>query len=468
MKLELALSFSFYTICEIYILYYTSILHFCEMATSSSVDWQSTKKTVLERSCHMFNNPFMSDIKFTCEDSTKSFYAHKYVLGTSSAVFHAMFYGDLAETKAVVHLSDTDEESLEQFLCFIYTDKCDLTADNVVSVMYLSKKYIVPFLTEKCVKIMENCLDVENVLRILEQAIHFDEGELEMKCLHLVESHTAEVASTEAFNNISQKTLTSILKRDNLNIPEVELFQAVLKWCDEQCSKTQLEVSGENRRAVLQDAVYDIAFLSMSHEDFAKHVHLSGLLSAEEMVSVYGKLGGIEVPCVKWKRRKQKQKSFVRIARFLSSNLKTPDTMWQYTRGRPDCLSFSVDRKVLFHGVRLFGDRDGSQYNVVLEHNGTEIVRGSFTSKIDKDDIPGYDVMVSSPVIVNKGSSVIIAATISGPKSCYGERGKAEVKSGRFTVKLDDKGLEYLVENTNGTSRTTGQFHQIFISDVEP
>jgi hypothetical protein len=75
--------------------------------------------------------------------------------------------------------------------------------------------------------------------------------------------------------------------------------------------------------------------------------------------------------------------------------------------------------------------------------------------------------MVSSPVIVNKGSSVIIAATISGPKSCYGERGKAEVKSGRFTVKLHDKGLDYLVENTNGTSRTTGQFHQIFISDVE-
>ena len=34
----------------------------------------------------MFNNPFMSDIKFTCEDSAKSFYAHKYVyLGASVA-----------------------------------------------------------------------------------------------------------------------------------------------------------------------------------------------------------------------------------------------------------------------------------------------------------------------------------------------------------------------------------------------
>ena len=61
------------------------------------VDWQSTKNTVLERSRHMFNNPFMSDVMFSCEGSDKKFFAHKYVLGTSSAVFYAMFYGKLAE-----------------------------------------------------------------------------------------------------------------------------------------------------------------------------------------------------------------------------------------------------------------------------------------------------------------------------------------------------------------------------------
>ncbi len=416
----------------------------------------------------MFNNPFMSDIKFTCEDSTKSFYAHKYVLGTSSAVFHAMFYGDLAETKAVVHLSDTDEESLEQFLCFIYTDKCDLTADNVVSVMYLSKKYIVPSLTKKCVEIMENSLDVENVLRILEQAIHFDEDELEMKCLHLVESRTAEVAATEAFNNISHKTLTSILKRDNLNIPEVALFQAVLKWCDEQCSKKQLKVSGENRRAVLQDAVYDVAFLSMSHEDFAKHVHLSGLLSAEEMVSVYGTLCGAELPCVKWKKRRSNcLVKFVRIARFLLSNVKNPSKIfsrWTYTSGKPDCLSFSVNRKALFHGVRLFGDREGSQYKVVLKLDGTELVSGSFTSKVNKDDISGFDVMVSPPVIVKKGSTVKISATISGPISCFGENGMAKVERGALTVTFNNYTID---KNTNGTICSEGQFYEIFISDAE-
>ena len=430
------------------------------MATSNSqsADWQSTKKTVLERSCHMFNNPFMSDIKFTCESSKKQFYAHKYVLGTSSAVFHAMFYGELAETKAIVHLSDTDEESFEQFLHFLYTDECNLTADNVMSVMYISKKYIVPSLTEKCVTILEDSLDPKNVLRILEQARHFDEAELEGKCLKLVESKIDEVVNSEAFTDISQNTLACILKQDDFNIPEVQLFQAVLKWCDKQCSNNKLEVSGKNRREMLQDAVYDIAFLSMSETDFAKSVHLSGLLSADEIASVYGKMNGIELPCSNWKKRRQ---NFTKIARFLSLNVKNPHTWWSYS-GQPDELSFSVSRKVFFYGVHLFGDKNGSQYKVVLNVDGKELANDSFTSKIGEDGIAGYDVLLSSPVTVEKDKTVTISATISGPISCYGECGILNVEREGLTVSFYNANQEF----TNGTSQSNGQFYKILISGI--
>ena len=410
----------------------------------------------------MFNNPLMSDMKFTCEGSKKQFYAHKYVLGTSSAVFHAMFYGELAETKAIVHLSDTDEESFEQFLHFLYTDECNLTADNVMSVMYLSKKYIVPSLTEKCVAIVEDWLDPENVLRILEQARHFDEVELEGKCLEVVESKTDEVVTSETFTDISQKTLACILKRDNFNIPEVQVFQAVLKWCDNQCSNNQLEVSGKNRRAMLQDAVYDIAFLSMSQADFAKHVHLSGLLSADEMVSVYGIMSGVELSCPRWKKRTQKVKRILQIARFLSRNVKNPDDCWTYN-GKPDWLSFSVSRKVLFHGVRLFGDKRCSLYKVVLNIDGEQLATGSFTSEIGKDGIAGYDVLLSSPIAIEKDKTVTMSANISGPKSCYGENGKINVEGEGLTISFYDMKRE---DKSNGTNHSLGQFYEIIISDA--
>ena len=76
----------------------------------------ASKKTVLERNCHMFNNPLMSDIKFTCgESKRKYFYAHKYVLATSSPVFYAMFYGHLAEKNSVIHLEDAMKKALKSF-----------------------------------------------------------------------------------------------------------------------------------------------------------------------------------------------------------------------------------------------------------------------------------------------------------------------------------------------------------------
>ena len=142
---------------------------------ASNVDWQSTKNTFLERNRHMFNNSDMSDVRLACECSEKTFYVHKYLLGTRSAVFRAMFYGGLADSGPIVRLPDTNEESLEQFLRFLYTEECTLTADNVVATMYLANKYIIPSLNKKCVNFLLENLNTANVLDILEPATRFKE-----------------------------------------------------------------------------------------------------------------------------------------------------------------------------------------------------------------------------------------------------------------------------------------------------
>ena len=227
------------------------------MATyQENLDWQSTKKTVLERSCHMFNNPFMSDVAFKCEGSDKKFFAHKYVLGTSSAVFYAMFYGELAEKNSVVQFSDTNDESLEEFLRFLYTDKCNLTADNATFVLYLAKKYMVPSLGEKCSKFLEAILAVENVFPVLQQAIQFDEKDLVDKCWNFVDLNTSDAVVAEGFVDITQKTLVAFLERNTLKVKEVDLFKAVVKWSEAECSRKGVEASAKNKRTVVGNAIY--------------------------------------------------------------------------------------------------------------------------------------------------------------------------------------------------------------------
>ena len=259
------------------------------MASQCDNDWQSSKKTALERNTYVFKNPSLSDITFTCGKSKrKYFYVHKYVLATCSAVFHRMFYGKLAEKASVIHLPDTDEVSLHEFFRFLYMENCTITPKNVRALMYLGRKYIVPSLTERCVDALHECMQPDKVLELLEEATYFDEEKMKKKCWEVIDKHTTDVVSSETFCDISQATLINLLKRDTLHIAEVDLFKAVLKWSESQCSKNGVQATGHNKRRFLNNAVYEIRFLLMSQEEFTQHVFLSELLPAEDILLIYG------------------------------------------------------------------------------------------------------------------------------------------------------------------------------------
>ena len=430
------------------------------MALQCDNDWQSTKKTVLERNSHMFNNPLMSDIKFTCgESKRKYFYGHKYVLATSSAVFYAMFYGELAEKCSTIHLPDTDEEGLEMFLHFLYTEDCKMTTEVAIKVMYLAKKYIIPSLSEKCVEVFQESLQPDNAVTVLEQALHFDEKELENKCLEVVESKAGKIIASEAFCHISRETLIYILKRNKLyDIKEIELFKAVLKWSDVQCAKNGLEAIGKNKRAVIGDALYEIRFLSMSEKDFARHVSPSGLLTSEEIVPIYEKFNGVESASLKWKRRERYQSHLKHFKRCNLADVKEPGILWKYG-GNPDRLLFSVSKPATFHGAYLFGDDKGSEYEVSLRVDGAKVT-DTYTSECNSEGVHGFNVMLPTPVSLEKNKIVAMAVTIRGPKSYFAKRAKEEV---------DHEGVFVTFGNwrygpTNGTDKTGGQFYEVILS----
>lgn len=110
-------------------------------AKASTLDpnWQANKISIRERNAAMFNNELMADIFFVvgppgmharssltlacqCFQSksqvsffpiitkggTQTIPAHKYVLATGSSVFHAMFFGGLAESEAQIEVPDVE------------------------------------------------------------------------------------------------------------------------------------------------------------------------------------------------------------------------------------------------------------------------------------------------------------------------------------------------------------------------
>ena len=144
----------------------------CQASISedTSERWQATRSTVLERNQHMFNNPVMSDIKFAFPNK-QTIPAHKYVLAISSPVFFAMFYGDLAEKRETVDITDCDPEVFLQFLRYLYYDDTNFgDVDRAIQVRYLADKYDVPSHKEECVDFVDRIMEPLEALDVIQHA----------------------------------------------------------------------------------------------------------------------------------------------------------------------------------------------------------------------------------------------------------------------------------------------------------
>ena len=387
-----------------------------------------------------------------------------YVLATSSAVFFAMFYGEIPPKEFPIRIEDAEEESFKEFLRFLYTDDCKITTENAIRVLYLAKKYLISPLAEKCCEILEASIRPENVFVVLAQAIQFDEKELEEKSWQIVSKKTQECLNSEAFCDIGLRTLNALLKKKILSVTEVELFKAVLKWTDSECARQGINIEEDKtaRRRILGDSVYEIRFLAMSQENILKDVSPAGVLTDTEAISILQKVVGLDVPGLKWKERGERKRApMLSFKRFDSEKVNVHDTLnWQYGRNS-DALTLTVNKAVVFHGVRLFGDSGCSQYEVNFKIKD-ENVTGIYTSQEDGDGVPGYDIILSKPISLLPNEEITIIATIKGPKSYYGKGGKLIVNVSDIFVTFEDaSGL-----SSNGTSKTGGQFYKVFLSEL--
>ena len=122
----------------------------------------------------------------------------------------------------------------------------------------------------------------------------------------------------------------------------------------------------------------------------------------------------------------------------------------------------TVNKAVLFHGVRLFGNSRGSQYEVKFSIKD-QTVTGTYTSQQEGDGVPGYDVMLSQAISLLPNEEITIIATIKGPTSYYGEGGKSSVKVKDIVLTFKDAPSG---SSGNCTRSSSGQFYEIFLSEL--
>ena len=171
------------------------------MSVESSVDinvteenWQTARTTIRERSRFILNSDLFSDVKFVIgrtdgesklirsKRSKQVIPAHKLVLAIGSPVFEAMFYGELAETTDSIELPDCEYDSLLELFRYMYSDEVNLNGSNVMGVLYLAKKYMVPSLADKCKEYLEDNVDPSNVFSVLSFGQKYEDERLVYRC----------------------------------------------------------------------------------------------------------------------------------------------------------------------------------------------------------------------------------------------------------------------------------------------
>ena len=405
----------------------------------SDTYWQTTRSTIRERCEAIFNQELLSDVKFVVcgsQGESKTIPAHKFMLAISSPVFFAMFFGKVAEIKDPVEISDCEYESLLELFRFIYSDKANLNADNVMQLLYLSKKYMLPTLAEKCSAFLKENLNALNVFHILPDAQKYEEKDLMNHCWKLIETQSEEAVKSEGFVTVERSVLEELVENNSLNIKEVELFKAVDCWAENECKKQGLVAEGSAKRRVLGERVVQgIRFPVMEQTEFADIVLDSEILTPKEtnrLVKYFNSVLHDSVGFLETARTGGKQV----ISRFRSVA-----KGWWYNPRYRNCICFDVDKNIHLHAIHFFGS-DNSQYSVtlgVLDHSsGISVTKqeGNFLSKqiqCEIGDHQGFDIVFEPPIAIKANKRYRISASITGPPSWYGTNGCSTVEHSGVT-----------------------------------
>ena len=437
-------------------------------------NWQTKRPTISERTKFIFNNELLSDVKFVVpaslnesetRKSQKSIPAHKFVLAISSPVFFAMFYGEMAETAGTVQLPDCAYESLLELFRYLYCDDVKLSGSNVMQVIYLAKKYMVPSLADKCTEYLRKHLEASNVFSILPQAQKFEDKDLESRCWEVIESDTEQALISDEFLTLERSIVESVVKRDILKVKEVDLFRAVDRWATKELERQGKTPSRKIKREILgEEIVKAIRFSLMTEKEFASVVLDCDILSEREICDMIKHYNDVDLKSplafVHSPRNLRRCCRFAEINRFLLARCVCLD--------RTYALKLTVDKPVKLHGVQHFGS-EGRNLTVSLEvkdaitgFSHAQQSGSYFSVKDDTHAFYGFHVKFDNPICLETNRTYEIISYIQGPAiPWFGEGGEKSVYSQEVLFSFSNS-----AGSNGGTNVSRGQFPSFLFSTM--
>uniref|UniRef100_A0AAX7SWP0 Kelch like family member 2 n=1 Tax=Astatotilapia calliptera TaxID=8154 RepID=A0AAX7SWP0_ASTCA len=172
----------------------------------------------------------LCDVTIVAEDVEIA--AHRVVLAAGSPYFHAMFTGEMAESRAKrVRIKEMDGWTLGLLIDYIYTAEIQVTEDNVQALLPAAGLLQLNEVKKACCEFLSSQLHPSNCLGIRAFADLHACSQLLTQANSFAEQHFTEVVGSEEFLNLGMEQVSSLIASDKLTIPsEEKVFEAVIAW----------------------------------------------------------------------------------------------------------------------------------------------------------------------------------------------------------------------------------------------
>ncbi|XP_060688752.1 kelch-like protein 2 isoform X2 [Hemiscyllium ocellatum] len=172
----------------------------------------------------------LCDVTLVAEDTEIS--AHRVVLAACSPYFHAMFTGEMSESKAKrVRIKEVDSWTLSILVDYVYTAELQVTEENVQVLLPAAGLLQLQDVRKTCCDFLESQLHPSNCLGIRAFADMHACTELLNQANKYAEQHFSEVVLGEEFLNLGIDQVCSLIASDMLTISsEEKVFEAAISW----------------------------------------------------------------------------------------------------------------------------------------------------------------------------------------------------------------------------------------------
>ncbi|EGC28716.1 hypothetical protein DICPUDRAFT_51693 [Dictyostelium purpureum] len=223
------------------------------------------------------------------------FYTHKFVLSARSPVFMKMLSCQMMESNSYIITSHFPKNIFYIVLKFLYSGKVEMNASNVLDVLAAADYYQLEDLKDFCGKFsLQTCIDGElDICRVLHAAEQYGLEKIKTLCLDYISQHSMDILlSSPNWHLLTEENLISILEQDNLRVPEVEIFDSLVRWAEKQYlilkDISPVEIVKEDfLKKKLSRPLKSIRFASMFPHQLSNHIEASGIVDREILFDAY-------------------------------------------------------------------------------------------------------------------------------------------------------------------------------------